>query len=74
MLPNWHNILVAINNEDFESLLKVASSEGFTQEGVTPEEMKQQLIYMGTTDNQLFYKVLRTYCALCLKSTIEKIK
>jgi hypothetical protein len=74
MISNWHNILVAINNDDFEFLLEIASEEGYFQEGVSPEEMKQQLIHMGTTDHKLFYRVLRTYCALCLKSTIEKMK
>jgi hypothetical protein len=74
MVPHWHNILVAINDNDFELLLEMAADEGYTQEGVSPKEMKQQLIHMGTTNHKLFYRVLRTYCALCLKSTIEKMK
>lgn len=74
MIENWNKILIALNNDDFEYLLSLATKEGFHQEGVSPEEIRQQLVQMGTTDHPLFSAVLRSYCALRLKSTVERIK
>jgi hypothetical protein len=74
MIPHWNTILIALNTDDFEYLLDLADKEGFHQEGVTPEELKVQLVQMGTTGHPLFNRVLRSYCALCLKPTIERMK